>query len=291
MITAPGIYALPAADYHADPCPDPSLNFSTAKAICLESPRHAWTQHVRLNPAYARTEAEHFDLGTAVHQVLLEGAHCVEVIEAKDWRTTVAKEARDKARAAGKVPLLPPLWATVQAMVEACREQLGEHEDGAAMFTEGTPEQTIVWREGKVWCRARTDWLRILGGGRVAIDDYKTATSSNPDQWTRRAMWEHAYDLQAEWYRRGVSAVLDLDDVTPVTFRFAVQETSPPYALSVIALGGGPEVIGQKKCLYALETWRACLRQNVWPPYAQRTCFATLPPWQETWWLDKETRA
>lgn len=288
MINAPGVYTIPAAEYHADPCPEPSLNFSTAKAICLESPRHAWEQHPRLNPHYERTEADHFDLGTAVHQVLLEGTHSVQLVEAKDWRTKDAKEQRDAAREAGKLPLLTHVWADVQAMVTAAREQLGEHRDASAMFTVGTPEQTIVWLQQDAWCRARVDWLRP-SGARIYIDDYKTATDANPDEWTGRAFWNHGYDLQAEWYRQGVATVhgVPLDQVR---FTFAVQETRPPYALVVVALGGGPEVIGQKKWRYALERWTACRRDDRWPSYASRTCYADVPRWHEDWWLEKEQR-
>jgi hypothetical protein len=282
MITAPGIYDLPAAAYHADPCPEPSLSSSIVKRLCLASPLHAWYDHPRLNPAPVPNHSDRFDLGTAAHALLLEGtAAAIDAIDAKDWRTKAAQEQRDAAYAAGRVPLLARHWADVQAMVACARAQLAVHADGgAAMFTDGTPEQTIVWRDDDVWCRARLDWRRP-----GAIDDYKTAESANPEDWTR-AMFRWGADIQVAWYLRGVAAVTGED----ATFRFAVQETDPPYALSVIGLGPDALMLAEKKCLYALEQWREARERNDWVGYPRRTCYATLPMAHEAWWLEKELR-
>jgi hypothetical protein len=289
-ITAPGIYDIPAAQYHADCCPEPSLSSSIAKMLCFDSAAHAQHAHVRLNPAAIDDEAEHFDIGTAAHALLLEGAQNIAVIDAKDWRTNAAKAARDTARAAGQTPLLAARWHDVQAMVGAARAQLDQHRDGgAAMFTTGQPEQTLVWIEqlagdpsADVWCRARLDWLRP-----GAIDDFKTTSATaNPETWTR-TMFQAGFDLQAAWYLRGLRHLTGLDDAL---FRFAVQETFPPYALSVIGLGPDALILGEKKCLYALDVWRHSRQTGDWAGYPRRTCFASLPMAHEAWWLERELR-
>ena len=291
MIDAPGVYEMPASVYHADPCQEPSLSSSIAKLICLSSPAHARHAHPRLNPDAVEEEAEHFDIGTAAHAVFLEGHAAVEIVQANDWRTNAAKQARADARAAGRVPLLAKTWEAVQAMVAATRAQLDAHTDGAErMFTAGDAERVIVWQEGDVWCRARLDWLRqdpaASRWAPWAIDDYKsTSNSANPDDWTR-SLFSSGFDLQAAWYLRGVTAITGEE----ATFRFAVQETYPPYALSVISLGPDALTLAQKKVLYALEVWRDCQQSGVWPTYARRTCWASLPPWVEAAWLEKELR-
>lgn len=290
IITVPGIYDLPAAAYHADCCPEPSLSSSIARRLCFDSAAHAQHAHPRLNPAALEEDAEHFDIGTAAHALLLEGQQNIAVIDAKDWRTNAAKAARDAARAEGKTPLLAARWADVQAMVGAARAQLDRHKDGGAgMFTTGQPEQTLIWLEqltgdplATVWCRARLDWLRD-----GAIDDYKTTSASaNPETWTR-TMFQAGFDLQAAWYLRGLRTLTGLDDAI---FRYAVQETYPPYALSVIALGPDAMVLAEKKCLYALEVWRASRKTGDWIGYPRRTCYASLPMAHEAWWLEKELR-
>ena len=73
-------------------------------------------------------------------------------------------------------------------------------------------------------------------------------------------------------------------------FRFAVQECFKPYALSVVALGPQAEMLAEKKVLYALDAWRAARKRNDWIGYARRTCYASLPPWHEAQWLEKELR-
>jgi hypothetical protein len=156
------------------------------------------------------------------------------------------------------------------------------------MFTNGKPEQTLVWIEeladdptADVWCRARLDWLRP-----GAIDDYKTAgATANPETWTR-SMFSFGFDLQAAWYLRGLRHLTGFDDAL---FRFAVQETYPPYALSVIGLSPAALMLGEKKCLYALEVWRASRKSGDWVGYPRQTCFADLPPWVEAAWLSRET--
>src|SRR5262245_29477228 len=122
-----GIHAISPAQYHADPCPAPSLSSSIAKMLCLESAAHAQYAHPRLNPAGAGDDAdERFDIGTAAHALLLEGTTAIAVIDAKDYRTNAAKDARDAAYAAGLTPLLKARWTDVQAMVAAARAQRSE---------------------------------------------------------------------------------------------------------------------------------------------------------------------
>jgi PDDEXK-like domain of unknown function (DUF3799) len=293
LIHEPGIYALPAAVYHADPCPDPSLSCSIAKVIVASSVAHARVQHPRLNPGgVVEDDRERFDIGTAAHALLLEGDAGVAVCEFPDWRTNAAKAARDAARLAGKTPLLGKVHADVVAMVGAARAQLARHTDGGAlMFQGGEPERTLIWRDdefGGLWCRARLDWLRpVLETVPVwAIDDYKTTNASaNPEDWTRTLFNQH-FDVQVAWYLRGLKAVTGLEG----TFRFCVQECYPPFALSVVSLAPSALVLAEKKVLYALERWADALTRNRWRGYPERVCFAWMPPYLEAQWVEKEVR-
>lgn len=278
----PGIYDLPEGIYHADPCPAPSLSASIARELLGSSPWHAWHAHPRLNPAYQARASDRFDLGSAAHAHLLEGRDHFAVIDAPDWRTKAAQAERDAARAAGKVPLLAETWTQVQAMAEAARVQLDRYEEEPRPFTGGQPERTLVWQEPcGVWCRARLDWLHDDG---QVIDDYKTtAASANPEEWGRRLLFSGP-DFQAAFYLRGVRAVLGTD----ARFRFVVQETKAPYALSVVGLGPDVLALAQRKVALALDLWGECLRTGRWPGYPTRTCYAELPPWMEARWLERE---
>jgi hypothetical protein len=277
------LLTISAAQYHADPCPSPSLSSSIAKVLCNDSPRHAWTMHPKLNPNYEPEESGAFDLGTAAHDLLLQGDMNVVIIEANDYRTKAAQEARDAARAEGKNPLLSKVWGDVQAMAKAARTQLDAMKDRPILFTEGRAEHTLTWQEENgVWCRARLDWLR---DDLAAIDDLKTtSTTANPEAISR-TLFGNGYDLQAAFYLRGLKAVTGHDSI----FRFAFVETYPPFATSVVALSPGALLLAEKKCLYAIEEWGKCLESDKWPAYPQRTCYADLPTWVESAWLTKES--
>ena len=280
-----GVHDIPAAIYHRDflldgtyLTPEPSLSSSIAKILNARSPRHAWMAHPRLNPDHVDENKVEYDIGTAGHGLLLEGESGVVVVDADSYRTKAAREARDAAYAAGKTPLLPHQLVDVQAMVAAARVQLAAHDVGD-VFRDGKPEQTLIWREENgVWCRARLDWLPRDHGSRPQIFyDYKTTTNSHPETWQRRA-FDLSYDLQAAFYLRGIREALGIERAE---FRFIVQEQTPPYALSVVALTPAAIALGEAKVHRAIMTWQACLRDDRWPGYPADVAYVDAPPWEQ----------
>lgn len=280
-----GVRSITAEEYHSDPCGDtPSLSSSIAHLICSQSPAHARQAHPKLSPDFAREEREHFDVGTAAHAMLLEGEAALAVLDFPDWRTNAAKEAREAARAEGKIPLLAHTAAEVYAMVDAARAQLAAHGATPSPFTDGKPEQTLVWEEpGGVVCRARLDWLR---DDNSAIDDLKTTSrSADPATFSRR-LFGFGGDVQAAFYLRGLEQLTG----ERAEFRWVVIETYAPYALSVVAPGPDVLTIAEKKVSYALDVWRRCLDTGSWPAYPTEVCWASLPAHEEFRWLEKEER-
>src|ERR1051325_10384047 len=121
-VTCPSrrISALPAHEYHAMR----GLSASGAWLLAEECPakflwRSPW------NPLYQPEANSDFDLGVAAHLAVLEPARQADgivLIEAGDYRTTKAREARDAARAAGLVPLLPWQFDIVRAVAGSIRD-------------------------------------------------------------------------------------------------------------------------------------------------------------------------
>lgn len=284
MRTSVGIYSMPADVYHADTVGDrPSLSASIAKILVTKSPLHAWAAHPRLNPDYVMKHEAKFDPGTAAHTVLLRDERAVQIVVASDWKTDLAQLERDVARAAGKIPILAKQWHEVQRMVEAARVQLDGTRADPRPFTDGKAEQTMVWEDNGVLCRALVDWLR---DDRQAIDDYKTTkASANPEQWTR-TLYGIGADIQVAFYLRGCQA---LGWPAP-EFRFVVQETYPPYALSVIGLDPPSLELADSKVEYALGLWKEALNSGVFPGYPLDVAYAELPGYEEARWLEKEAR-
>ncbi|MEC4616304.1 PD-(D/E)XK nuclease-like domain-containing protein [Tsukamurella tyrosinosolvens] len=99
-----------------------------------------------------------FDTGSLVHKLVLgEGADIV-VVDAKDWRTKAAQEARDAAREEGKIPALTKDMQAAQAITE----QVYERPIAANLFSVGEPEVSMYATdiETGVRMRGRVDWLR-----------------------------------------------------------------------------------------------------------------------------------
>jgi hypothetical protein len=285
----PGIYNLPVDAYHGDPSENgPSLSASIANTLLNRSPLHAWTSHPRLNPDYSPEVDDKFDIGTVVHALLLQGIDVMEVLAFPDYKTNAAKEARDLARSHGRVPILVKNAHRVEEMCEAVVKQIARLECEPLPLTEGKPEQTIVWEEQGVMCRARIDWLH---DDMSAIDDLKTTSrSANPDAWSRN-LYAYGCDVQAAFYLRGLTQIVDPASAGVgygTQWRWLVVETTPPYALSVVTPGPDVLALADAKVDYALATWKRCLETDTWPGYPRRVATAELPAWEESRWLARE---
>lgn len=278
-----GFVDITAERYHADPAETPSLSSSIAKILCTSSAAHAWAAHPKLNPDFARTEETKFDVGNVAHALLLQGMSVAHVVHRDDWRSNAAKEERDAARENGQVPLLAKQWDEVQRMCNAVATQLGALDIDPVPLTGGKPEQSLIWDEDGVQCRARFDWVH---DDLSTIDDLKTTNrSAHPQAWSRGPLYSSGNDIQAAFYMRGLETVYGIDRVN---WRWIVVETTAPYALSVITPGPDVIALAQEKVTYALRVWRECLESDTWPAYPRTVTRAELPPWAESQWFAGE---
>lgn len=282
---AEGIHAISRAEYDADPAPTPSLNQSLAKTLLDRSPAHARIAHPRLAPRGGAAEQEtKFDLGQAVHALLLGEPDTIVAVDADDWRTKAAKERRAEALAAGLIPMLAPQVAVARAIAVAFREQIAAHEELAGVFNGAECERSILWRQGDVWLRGRPD---LINRERRLIVDIKTTSgTANPSHWSHRQLYDIGADLQSAWYTAGLSAVVGGD----WGFRFCVIETEPPHAMAVLALGPEAADLARRKMAVAVKLWGECLASGLWPAYPRYTCFVEAPAWQQLQWAEREAR-
>jgi hypothetical protein len=283
---------VPAADYHRDPGESPSLSSSVAKILLDATPRHAWTAHPRLNPAFeAETDAK-FDLGSVAHELILGRGKGYDVVEADDWRSKAAKEARDAARARGLVPILArhalDAWAMARSVVKRMREipdlspLLGDSETSLA---NGLAERVMVWRDiGGALCRAMIDFQ---GPAPTAIWDIKTTGVLLDDETRARQIVNLGHDVQAAFYLRGLSQLLP-DLAGRFRWRWIVVEDSPPFEVRVIEPLAELLEIGDRKAALAIEKWRRCVDTGRWPGYPPHVTRIGLPAWATERWLERE---
>lgn len=262
QITEPGVWNIDEESYFADPVPGGSLSSTGAKLLLRCPAKFAWQR------THPRPPKHEFDLGHAAHLLTLGKGATLVVVDAPNWMTKAAKEAKAQAYDAGKVPLLPKDWEQVQAM----HAVLVEHW-AASLFTGGIPEQVLVWRDEQtgIMCRAMLDYRR---GGRIV--DYKTSSSADPDGWDD-AVARFDYHMQASHYSDGVRALsLNLGD--GVTFLHVVQEVEPPYLVTVSALDPDYLEIGARRMARAREMFRDCTASGIWPGYAGTDDIITTSP-------------
>jgi hypothetical protein len=292
MITAPGLYSMSEAWYHADPCKVPSLSCSLAKYALpmgagTGTARHLWHNHPRLNPAIleVQDDSHRFDLGSVFHTLILGKGDQIEVIDAKDWRTNAAKAARDAALEAGLQPVLAEQMERARAMLEAARPQIAMREDLARAMASGMAEVVLVWIEqtdaGEIWCRCKLDWLPTEG--RIFPDWKTTGTGAGPDEYGR-TYFSIGADLQDAFYRRGIRAVLDRS----AELVFPVIETAAPHCMMVHRTAPASLGMAERKVLYVMRLFALCMREGVWPGYPIEDAWQDAPSWIESKWIDRE---
>lgn len=262
MTLDPGLHPdIPEADYHADP----ALSQSLLKALldCPARFRHQRDHGTPWRPA--------FDLGTATHTAILGTGTGHVTIDAPDWRSKTAREARDAARAEGKVALLTHEAATVEAM----RAAVYANPTAAAILDrDGTSELSLRWNEDDVPMRGRIDRLTTTTDGAPVIVDIKTTASAAPGRFAK-AIYDYGYHVQAAAYTSGYRTLTGDD---PAFLIVAVEKAEPyitaVYELDVIAVERGEDDYRR-----ALDLYRRCLAADDWPAYGDDVTILPSPRW------------
>lgn len=249
------IEALSDLEYHSSP----ALSASGAKLI-LKSPAHyRWAMD---HPTTSQT----FNLGHAVHSLVLGSGRQVVRVYFDDYKTKDARVLRDVLLSADMIPLTRPEWQQVRAMADAVLS----HPLAAALFADGQPELSLFTTDPEtgVELRARPDWI-----GRTIVD-LKTTINANPADFDRIA-WTYHYEMQAAWYLDEVAraGIIPDDD----RLLFVNVEKSPPYLVSVTELDAEALRIGRTRNREAIDTFARCLATDEWPGYPAVEHLVPLP--------------
>ncbi len=251
-----------------------SLNYSIAKVLVTESPLHAKHLHPRLD-GQPWTPTPESDEGLVFHSLLLEGGSGLSIIDADDWRTKAAKEARDAARAAHLVPVLAGKIDETKRAVEIIRSRMLD----LGLELDGQSELPVAWTEksahGPVLCRGKIDHVstRI---GRI-LDIKTTGWPVSPENCARH-IYDGGYDIQfaanTSWLEKFVP-----DLVGRTKFVFVFCERNPPYAVTPVELDGQFKHLGRQRWQRAVERWAKCLRDKSWPAYVSKVTTVEPLPW------------
>jgi hypothetical protein len=266
----PGLYdndLVPHTRYHADPCERPSLSSHIASVVVSKSAGHAALVHPRLGkPSFETSDA--MDIGSILHGMLLGGAADIVSVDAKDWRTNAAKEARDAAVASGKIAVLADKFARIQSAAEQVKKHLP-----ISLATART-EVTAIWNSDGCPCRCRIDalmpdfwiWdLKFVEDATVSAADRNIAGSN--------------YHVQAA---ANIDAIETLVPEMAGRVHFGlcfVEWENPAIGIMRREVRGQLLHIGQGKWGRAKDIWSKCLAEKKWPGYSSEVIEAGCPAW------------
>jgi hypothetical protein len=239
----------------------PRLSPSCAKVLLAKSPLHAWTQH-RLGGDEKSEESDEKDQGTILDRLLLGVGPDLVIVDAPDWRTNAAKEARDAAKLAGKIPILKEKVKFQQAIVDAWKAQYVAHD---IEFT-GKSQVKLDWESDGVPCRGKLDHL-IIGPDYALIYDIKSTSDASQAAMTRSIV-SFGYDIQHAAYIEGVEANYPhLAGRVTMKLVCGEKEKRDAYAVNVLTFGGTMRELGERKWRRAKRIWGECLKTGEFPGY------------------------
>jgi hypothetical protein len=262
MSYKPGIYdGVSNADYHRDE----ALGSTSLKTLATKTPAHY--QWDKAHPKFS----DAFTLGTAAHSLILENdTSGIVVVDAANWMTKAAKEAKAEALAAGKQPLL----ASEVAQITAMQDAVMAHPLAKTALTGHKAEQSVFWQhESGTPLKCRPDALHQGGKLGNMIVDLKTVQSAAPDEFARSAA-NFGYHLQQAHYQSGLKAVTGEDFV----FLFVLVEKQPPYFASVVELHADDVARGADMVERSIRIYNECEASGRWPAY-ESSAPIELPRW------------
>jgi hypothetical protein len=263
VITEPGLYrGIPEDVYHGDSDLAPelgrSLSQSGAKTLLAQGPeRFAWERE------NGRPPKDAFDIGGLTHELVLRGGdNRIRIVDAYDWRTKAAQQAK---RDAHKDRLTPcHRGDLLQASRVACAVKA--HALAGPILSEGEPEVSLYWIDAEtgVTCRGRIDWLRDN-----ALVDLKTVGrygDAVPAKFGRSAA-SFDYPMQAAFYSDGYYALTGVR----LPFLTIAVELDPPHFVTVGWYSDDDLEIGRERMRQALAIYAERESSGVWadPPEIQ----------------------
>ncbi|MGN7133407.1 PD-(D/E)XK nuclease-like domain-containing protein [Rhodococcoides corynebacterioides] len=262
-----GVFAdIPDAVYHSSRT---TLSSSGARTLLDDTPAaFRWQQD---NP---RDANDAFDLGSAVHTLVLGAGDPLVDIGFDSYNTNAAKAARDQAYVDGRIPLKSSDYAKASAMAAAVRA----HPIAAALLADGTPELSLYHRDPAtgVMLRARPDWTTTLGG-RAAMVDLKTSADASPRGFAK-SVDNFGYWQQQPWYV-DAGAATGLTD-PDCNFFFVVVDKNPPHLVTVHELDPAYVQLGRERNRLAIDIFHQCQQTGEWPGHPVDINLITAPAWR-----------
>lgn len=269
---APGVHQLTDEQYFAPELARVTLSSTGAKELLKPGGPARFRHQQDAGTVEIKRE---FDVGHAVHTLVLGSGPALVRIDAEEWRSKAVKEEVAAVREAGCVPMRPQDYDAAHQMAAAVKA----HPIAGKLFVGGLPERTLLWPDQAtgVLCRAKADWLRPDG-----IVDLKT-TPDAADAALSKSAHAFGYYLQAAFYLRGHRLHADRTVAAVPFFAFVSVERPAPHLVHVWQLTERALAYGDRRVSEALEIYRDCSQSGHWPGYPENEITdIDLPAWVRT---------
>ena len=205
------------------------------------------------------------EMGTLIHEYVLEGIRNWAVGPVVDKRTKAGKEEWQLfcENNIGKMVVTPDEEAVILGCSKAC-SPLMEH----LVYQPDDVEMSMFWERDGVACKGRPDLVAEING-EVSIIDLKTVAGiGNFEQSFRR----FNYAIQAEWYSYGYNAI---KGVMP-KFWFLAVDTEAPHLAQFQCASSQLLEDASAKIEESLAYFKRCQDADVWPGLPE---FKLILPW------------
>lgn len=234
-------------------------------------------RHIEKQPAFQFKPTASVQLGTAVHDIILENTPIVMIPESalsasgskagKGW-TSLRADNPGKVLCKPDDPILH-MAASIRAEPKA-REWLE---------SEGPVEQSICWHDdvSGLDLRAKPDKVSMTSQGNVIIDLKSTKEDPHSERQIAKAIHTLCYHRQGAWYWDPVEWWLQ-DEVR--LFMLIFVRNKPPYDCHVHELAGRAIELGRQQNRLARGELASRLQTKNWLPETHgRTTVIDLPDW------------
>jgi len=224
------------------------------------------------------------NFGQICHKLLLGGKDLV-IVDAPDWRTAIAREQRESAMQAGKLPVLSRRADEANKLmihVHAALVRHGLHDE----FCKSQTEVTAIWKSSGVRCQGTLDSVlvpkKFSRKKKALIMDFKFTTVPATKRGCENRIIEHGYDIQHAAYTEAIETIFP-KLAGRVEMLFVFVEVNPPHAVRVMPLSGSMKECGQQRWIEARVAWKENLTKygtaTPWPSYSDDGEYALCPPW------------
>lgn len=256
----------------------PRLSPTVAKAL-LRCPAEAWRIHRMLGGERDAPTPAMVD-GLVMEHCILGGDDRLAVIDAPDYRSASAREARDAALASGLTPVLRSRLDACAVAAVVIRDRIAEAvgSDLYSRLCSASIQHRIEWDDSETSCACVgvLDALHIADHDAV-IFDLKSVSDAHPDNVVNAA-YRGGWHLQAAAYR---SAVLHDAGIELTKMIFVCFEREHPHYVSCVTLSREWMEMGDSLWRRACAVWRECVARGSWSSYSARGVIELdAAPWQ-----------